>query len=263
MSQTTVQSQSSVRFGSGKLLIDGVDIGLLNDAKAVIAESKIQVRAHNGLLPPRAKIESIKFSAVMLELNLTNIAKIDGHGVLSSVAGVATPVTQEVLKTGAWAIGTPLKIANKNGANTVVSSIVVKAGATYGAASTLALTTNYTVYVGDGVNGTLGYTYITPVTANAGNIYVDYSYTPNVSKKITWSDISKLITTYSASFENVDENGKTFKIVIPAAYSSGNLDIAFASDDEISKTAEMPIELTAYPDGTNRLMYIEDEQAAT
>lgn len=261
--QTTVQSESSVRFWSGKLLIDNVNIGLLNDVKAVIAQSTIQPRAHNGFMKPRKRIESVKLTATMLELNLTNIQKIDGHGVLSTVAGVATPVTQEVLKTGAWTIGTPLKIANKNGANTIVTSIVVKAGATYGAAATLTLTTNYTVYVGDGVNGTLGYTYIIPVTANAGNIYVDYSYTPNVSKRLTWSDVAKLITTYSASFENTDENGKAFKIVIPAAYSSGNLDVAFASDDEVAKTAEMPIELTAYPDGTNRLMYIDDEQAAT
>lgn len=262
MSQTTVQSQSSVRFWSGVLFIDNVNIGLLNDVKAVIGKSVLQTRAHNGIMPPRSKIESVKLTATMLELNLTNIAKIDGHGILTSVAGSPTPVTQEILKTGAWTIGTPLKVANKNGANTIVSSIVIKAGATYGAASTLTLTTNYNTFVGNGTNGELGATYIVPVTTNAGNIYVDYSYTPNASKKITWSDVAKLITTYEARFENIDENGKKFKVVIPAAYSSGNVDFGFASDDEVDKTAEAPIELTALPDGTNRLIYIDDEQAA-
>lgn len=259
--QTSVQNQSSVRFGSGVLAINGVNVGLLRDAKATIARSTLQVRAHNGMLPPRTKIDSIKLSAVLLELDLDNISTIDSHGVLTNTAGSATPVTQELLKTGAWTQGTPLKLANKDGDNTIVASIVIKAGASYGAASTLTLNTDYRTYVGDGTNGELGYTYIVPITTNSGNIYADYSYTPNTNKKITWSDVAKLITTYEATFTNTDENSKVFKITIPEAYSSGNLDFSFASDDEVDKTAEMPIELTAYADATNRLMVLEDEQA--
>lgn len=259
--QTTVQNQSSVRFGSGVLAIAGVNVGLLRDAKATIEKSTIQVRAHNGMLPPRTKIDSIKFSAVLLELDLDNIAAIDKHGVLSVVAGSPTPVTGEILRTGAWTQGTPLKLANKNGASTIVSSIVIKAGASYWASSTLTLNTDYRTYVGDGINGTLGFTYIVPITTNSGNIYADYNYTPNATQRITWSDVTKLITTYEATFTNTDENSKPFKITIPEAYNSGNLDFSFASDDEVDKTAEMPIELTAYADATNRLMILEDQQA--
>ena len=74
-------------------------------------------------------------------------------------------------------IGKPFALLNKNGANTQVSSIVVKAGA-----GTLALNTDYNVFVGDGSNGTLGYTYIVPVTAQTLAITVNYSYTPNASQ---------------------------------------------------------------------------------
>ncbi len=54
-----------------------------------------------------------------------------------------------------------------------------------------------------------------------------------------------------------------FKVTLPEAYNSGNFDLTFASDDDVEKTAEMPIELTAYPDDTNRLIYLEDEQAVS
>jgi hypothetical protein len=259
--QTVVQNQQSVRFGSGILALNGVNLGLLKDAKSVVTRKVLEYKAHNGRLAPRVKIESIKFTATLVELDLDNLANLDGHGVLSNTAGSPTTVTGEVLKTGAWTQGTPIKLANKDGDNTIVASIVIKAGASYGASSALTINTDYRTYVGDGANGELGYTYIVPVATNSGNIYADYSYTPNTKKTITWSDVSKIISTNEATFTNTDENGKIFKITIPEAYNSGNIDFAFASDDEIDKTAEMQLELTAYPDASNRLMFLEDEQA--
>lgn len=261
--QTSVQNESAVRFGNGILAIGGVNIGALRDAKALITYKVAQFRAHNAILRPRKKIESVKLTAVLFELDLDNIATIDGHGILSNTAGSPTAVTGEVLKTGAWTQGTPLKLANKDGDNTIVGSIVIKAGSTYGGSSALTLNTDYRTYVGDGTNGELGYTYIVPITSNSGNIYADYSYTPNTKKTITWSDVAKLIATYEATFTNTDENGKVFKVTLPEAYNSGNFDLTFASDDDVEKTAEMPIELTAYPDDTNRLIYLEDEQAVS
>ena len=90
------------------------------------------------------------------ELSVVN--KITGKATLS-VASSPVAVTAEAHGTG-WTIGTPFKLLNKNGANTIVSSIVVKAGG-----SALVLNTDYRTFVGDGTNGTLGYTYITPITA--------------------------------------------------------------------------------------------------
>jgi hypothetical protein len=259
--QTVVQNQNSVRFGSGILALNGVNLGLLKDAKSVVTRKVLEYKAHNGRLAPRVKIDSIKFTATLVELDLDNLDNLDGHGVLSNTANSPVSVTQELVKSSGWVQGTPLKLANKNGANTVVTSIVIKAGTTYGGASTLTLNTDYRVFVGNGTNGELGATYITPITSQSNNIYADYSYTPNLRKTITWSDVAKIISTNEATFTNTDENGKTFKITIPEAYNSGNIDFAFASDDEIDKTAEMQLELTAYPDAQNRLMYLEDEQA--
>lgn len=103
------------------------------------------------------------------------VNKITGKDTLSIAASPVT-VTAEAHGTG-WTVGTPIKANYKNGANTIVSSIVVKQGVT-----TLALTTDYTTYVGDGVNGLLGYTYIVPVSAQTNAITFGYSYTPSASQ---------------------------------------------------------------------------------
>lgn len=109
------------------------------------------------------------------EISVVN--KLTGKATLA-IAGSATPITAEAHGTG-WTVGTPIKLNNKDGDNSVVQSIVVKCGGV-----TKALNTDYAVFVGDGNNGTLGYTYITPITAQATAITVDYSYNPNVSQYI-------------------------------------------------------------------------------
>jgi len=91
----------------------------------------------------------------------------------STVAGSPTTVTAEAKGTG-WTVAKPIKLNNKNGANTIVSSIVIKANAV-----ALVLNTDYKTYVGDGTNGELGYTYIVPLTAQTLTITADYSYTPS------------------------------------------------------------------------------------
>ena len=65
---------------------------------------------------------------------------------------------------------------------------------------------------------------------------------------------------YEVSFENRDENGKKFTIVIPKGNSSGNLELAFVSDDATDEVMKLPIEFTANVDENNVLLYIDDEQ---
>lgn len=98
-----------------------------------------------------------------------------GKTVLN-VATTPVVVTAEAHGTG-WTIGKPFALNYKNGANTVVASITVKVNAV-----SKVLNTDYSVYVGDGTNGTLGVTYIVPITAQTLAITVDYTYTPNASK---------------------------------------------------------------------------------
>jgi hypothetical protein len=117
------------------------------------------------------------------------------------------------------------------------------------------LNTDYSVFVLD------GYTYINPITAQAGVLDADYTYTPNVTQTITFSDLSKLVSYYEVQFVNTDENGDEFKMIIPKAYSTENLTLNFVSDDAIDETMKIPVKLKAFPDDNNVMLQIIDEQA--
>lgn len=255
MAQTQVQKTKAIRFGSGVLKIDGTNLWLLDNAQLVVAFNVVQLRAHNGYLPVKKKIENIEFSAELYEVHLDNIQKIDSHGVLSNTAWSLVNVTGEVLGTW-WTVWSPIKLANKNGNNTEVGSIVIDEDG-----SPLTNGTDYEVYVADGSNGELGYTYIIPLTPQAGVLDADYSYTPNTKKTITFSDLSKLVSYYEVKFVNTDENGKEFSLTIPKAYNTENLTLSFVSDDAVDETMKVPIKLTAFPDDNNIMLYIDDEQS--
>lgn len=256
MSQTTVQNAKSVRLGSGVFKIGGVNIGLLKGAKVTADRSVVQFKADNGFLPPRAKLAKVKIEADLYEINLANFALIDGAGVASAVAGVSTPVTAEVLRAiGTWGTNEIIFPLFSNGDKTVVSSIVVKNGAT-----TLALGTDYAVVVENGKTGIVRVG--TALTLTGIGLNMGYTYTPNAKNIYTYSDIMKSITLAQATFENTDENGKKFTVRIPKGYNTANISFAFASDDKLDEAVTFPISFEAYPDENNQLLVIEDEQAA-
>lgn len=242
-------------MGSGILYVAGVNVGLLNAAKLETTFDVLSIKADNGRLPAYKRINEAKLSAELYEVYLPNLSAIDTHGVLTSTAGTPVAVTNEAHGTG-WTVGKPIKLDNKNGADTIVASIVVKSAGT-----TLTLATDYSTYVGDGTNGTLGYTYIVPVTAQVGAITVNYSYTPSVSKDITWSDVAKLVGYYEVKFENTDSNGKKFSITFPAGYSTSDLTMEFKSDETIDEAMTVPFEVTAFPSDTGVMFVIHDEQS--
>lgn len=250
MAQTTAQNSKAIRFWSGVLKIDWVNVWLLDNARAVINFLTAQIKAHNGYLPAKKKIENAEFTAELYEIDLDNIAKIDSHGVLANVASSPVNVTGEALGTG-WVVGTPIKLANKNGAGTVVTSVTIDEDA-----SALTDGTDYEVFVGAD-----GYSYILPLTPQTGAITADYTYTPNASQKITFSDVAKLVSYYEVKFENTDENNKKFSITIPKAYSGEGLDFGFVADDAVDETMKVPITFRAFPDEDGVMIVIEDEQA--
>lgn len=257
--QTSVQKSQSVRFWNGILKINNVNVGLLKDAKLNVDYSIMKVRAHNGVLPPKKKPTSVKFSASLYELYLPNMAYLEGHGVLSNTAASSVNITAETIAT-AWTQSQPIKIAgNKNGDNTIVTSITIKRNGT-----ALTAGTDYRTYVGNGINGELWYTYVTPITTqSAGTFTADYTYVPNAKRTYTISDLTKALTYYSLTFENVDENGKKFTVTIPQGYSSGNMELGYPSDDAEDGVLMYPFEFTADANASNQLLIIDDEQAAT
>lgn len=239
--QTTIQNAPAIRKGSVRVLIGNafnslVDVGALRNPifKSLVENQAIKFDNVDDLKKfVLGKKAQITFD--LAEINLTNMAQFDaGFMNLTTVAGSPTAVTDEAHGTG-WTVASPIKLNNKNGANTIVSSIVVKAGA-----STLTLNTDYKTYVGDGSNGELGYTYIVPLTSQASAITVSYSYTPNASKKLTFNDTGTK-TLKCMRIVNTDENDKEFRIDIENGTNFAPISMDFAGDAE-DNVAIMPID---------------------
>lgn len=257
--QNTIQKTAALRFWSGILSVstdDGAtytNLWGLKDAKVTVKKKIKEMVLDNARMPPKIKIEEIKLSATLYEIVLANLNSIDGFADYSSVTGSATPVTAEAKGTG-WTIGKPIRLNYKNGANTQVASIVVKAGG-----SALTVSTNYVIYVGDGTNGDLGYTYVVPVTASALAITVDYSYTPYQRNEQLFKDVEKYLSTNRFKFVNLDANGKEFGIEFYKGYNVGDTEFAFKSDDDTDAMG-LWIEIKAFPNSSNAFMRIWDEQ---
>jgi len=254
--QTTIQNASAIRKGSVRVKI-GSDFNTLVDVGALrkpiltsLAENQSIKFDNTDELKKYVNGKKVKFTFELCEINLTNLATLDaGLVTLTPVNGSATPVSGEAHGTG-WTQGEPIKISHKNGDNTIVTSVTVKAGA-----SSLVANTDYRLYVADGTNGENGYTYITPITAQATAITVDYTYTPNASKKLTFGD-SGTKTDKVMRIENEDENGKVFKIDIEKASNFEPVTITFAGDDA-DDVATLPVNFQG------DIVEITDEQQTT
>lgn len=253
--QTTIQEQSSIRKGSVRVLIGEsfaslVDIGALrNPALKSLAENQSIAFDNVADLKKFVKGKRVQFTFDLAEINFDNLAVLDdGIMNLSTQASSPVAITNEAHGTG-WTLGQPIALTHKNGDNTSVGSIVVKAGG-----SSITLNTDYRVYVGDGSNGELGTTYIVPVTAQTLAITVNYSYTPNASKTLTFNDAgTKALKCMRIT--NVDENGKSFKIDIENGTNFAPTSITFASDIK-DDVAILPV------DFQGDLVEIVDEQNA-
>lgn len=245
MPQTVIQQAPAIRRGSVKIFFGDtsaslVDIGAVRTPKMTSMAQEQNIDFDNVPdLKQFADGDRVQFSFGLAEINLTNISKFDGGMVnLTTVAGSATPVTAEAKGTG-WTQGQPIQITNKNGANTIVTAITVKQ-----AGSALTLNTDYRLYVSDGTNGVLGYTYIVPITAQAAAITVDYTYTPNQSKTVTFNNIGAKVLKY-LRVVNTDVNGKKFQIDIQNVTNVTAPAIDFASDGE-ANVAILPVTLEGY-----------------
>ena len=261
--QTSVQKQDSVRFGSGvceRYNWSGwVNIGMIKDANMEVTKLIKQFIGANAKMRPKAKTTEVKFNFNLYEIDLSNINLLNWDGTLSSIAWSSTSITGEALGTG-WTLWTPIKLANKNGNNTEVSSIVIDA-------DTVELTngTDYDVYVSDWTNGELGYTYIVPITAQAWVLDADYEYTPNTSKTLEYGDADQYLNLEWFRFTNTNADWKIFRVTILKSYNSEWLNIAFQGDED-EDPAELPVSITAYPDDeassdSVNLFKIYDEQS--
>lgn len=145
---------------------------------------------------------------------------------VEDVAGVSTPITTEALGTGVdkWDI---VFLANKNGDNTVVSSIIIDADGT-----PLVADTDYVISVDDGSLNKKGYTYITFLTVQTGVLDADYNYTPSVSKLTGYNVESLSLPSHALRFTTcANDEGKSDVYYLTQAKVSDSIAMDFVNTD--------------------------------
>jgi len=252
--QTPVQRSESIRMWNGILKLDWVNIWAIKSAWLEVSFLLAQLKFANTKLPPRKKLDEVKFNAEIVELHLDNLAKIDGIWDLLNTAGTPVIITDESYGD-VWIAYTPIKLKSQNGDDSLIAITNVKA---WGSTVT---TTSYSTYVWDGENGEKGATYLVFKSVQAGEITVTYDFTPNTTKTLTYKDLLKALTLYELIFENTDENGKKFGIKIYKGYATSNLAFDFPEDDDLESVSSIPVEFIGYPDQNNNVFEIFDEQS--
>ena len=230
MSQTQVQKTGAIKSGSCKMEV-GATIATLENIGAArgvsLTESfdKVEVESDNaGVVKRYIKNQRVVITAQQLEVDMEYLNNIRGGiDLYSLVAGSATPVTDESLTL----TGTLMyRLANKNGDNSEVTAIVVT-----NSTGTITYVRNTDFVVGV---DSAGFTVIGRIDAGAitsgQSVLADYSYTPNVSKKLT-SGGKHTITARVVRLTNTDENGKTLTITVYYATIEEGITFAFPADE--------------------------------
>lgn len=147
-----------------------------------------QSQSYADLLKIQADDTGVIYTATIPQVSVTGkYYEIFNTDVLKNVLGqkkvsiAASPVTvtNEAKGTG-WVQGKPIKLTNKNGNNTIID--LTGTGAVKAGGSNLTRGTDFRDYVGDGVNGLEGETYIVPITSQTLAITATYQYTPNAGE---------------------------------------------------------------------------------
>jgi len=230
MSQCSAQKPDSLRFGSVCLLLGDdvgslVDLGCLRGASYVSKVENNEIEFDNcSSITQFAKGDRASFTLQLAEVDLTTLSKIDdGLFNLSVVAATPVAITDEniVALTGQAVI-----FANKNGDNTIVASVTVT---NVGGSITYVEGTDYELIV-----NSQGYTALVMIDGggitSGQTLEVDYTYTPNASKKLTLNTTGQKIGKY-ARIVNTDSQGREFRIDIDECTNITALELPFQSDN--------------------------------
>ena len=214
MPQTSIQKQGSIRFGSTKLEV-GPDSGSLVNLGALRGMSFNQ-KVENVVID-FDNTESIKkfkkgltasFTFQLAEMDLTTYSILDdGLVVLTNTPGSLVAGEEQVLASGGWAYNSPVIIENQNGDGSVIDVNSVT-GSVDGA-----LVANTDYFIGFDGQGNCVVSLINSVTITTlvQTITIDYDYTPNASKKVTFNDFGTKVGKV-ARITNTDENGKRLMV---------------------------------------------------
>ena len=229
MTQTNLQKSDALRYGSVTLFIGDdfgslINIGAIRNMSFEHKAENIEVAFDN--VPSIKKFKNGKkasFIFDLAEIDITTFAKTDaGLVIKTDIAGTPVAITDEsITLTGVDSKA----FINKNGDGTLPSSIVV----TDTGATPYTENTDYTIQLGAD-----GYARIARIEgsgiSDGEEVLVDYSYTPNTSKKMTFNT-GGTKTYKAARIENMNNEGKTFRIDLENVTNIKPLTTPFQADD--------------------------------
>jgi hypothetical protein len=256
MPQTSIQKQSSIRFGSTKLEVGADTLSLVN--LGALRGMSFNQKVENVVIP-FDNTENIKkfkkgltasFTFQLAEFDMTTYSIIDdGLVILGTTAGVLVPGAEQVVLDGAWSFNSPVIIENQNGDGTVITVNSV----TGSVDGVLAAGDDYFVGLDGQGNSVVTIVDGTNATTEAQDLTIDYDYTPNASKDVTFNDFGTKVEKV-ARITNTDENGKRFIVDLSNVTNITPTTVPFLADeaDDVS-TVEIELEGT--------IVSITDEQS--
>lgn len=268
--QTTPQLQNSITMGSAKIEMRAygstgayTDLGLASNIELTETITPAELKADNASpITIDLQEHSVTLKFDMLEQNLTNIYALrggaNGLDTYATAAAEAVTVTDEVhTLTGV----TGVRLDNKNGAGTIVTSVTV----TDINDNPATQNTDYILYV-DGE----GYTCIARVAASTvitdgDGVEVDYTYTPLASKSLSTGGKSTIgyLEAKLTNLKSISGTDKAKTITVYKCQVQTGLDYKFPAGDSTDPLA-YPVELKGYDDATrtagDQLYKIVDEQ---
>jgi hypothetical protein len=267
--QTTVQNSEAIRWGSAKveaaLYSDGFsslqNLGAIRELVITESWNPVVVYSDNaGVIKRFINSQKLNIKFTWLEPELTKLNMLRGGiDTYATVAATPTAVTDEEVVLNDIDF---TRLAYKNAADTVVTSIVVTTNA-----STPVTLTKDTDY-GVGVDSA-GWTGIQRIAGGAigdgDTVLVDYSYTP-ASQKTLSTGGKNIILPIVMRFTNTDEDATDLRVDVYNATFNVGMIMSFMSD-QAEDVNPFPIEIEADLDETrtagDQLAKIYDAQAVT
>lgn len=234
MSQTSIQKQSAIRFGSGKLEMGAstaalTNIGAIRNLVFNSLKEDVQIDFDNTN-PLKKFVKGTDFSVTVdiAELDMATFSLTDaGWAVVSTTAGTPVAGATQTLASGDWNYNNFYKIENQMGDGTSVTINSVTGG-TDGV-----LTDGDGFHFGKDENGNYGI-YMggaaSELTTESQAIVINYDYTPNASKDVTFNDFGTK-TLKVARITNTDSDGNTFIIDMEDVTNTEPLVLPFLADD--------------------------------
>lgn len=272
MGQTKVQNDDAILFGSAKVelglytqgLAGLMDMGALNDTEFAFPPTQEIVEFDNTEEWRRyTNADKATISATMFEAHGQNIATLlAGMSKKTVIPGNPVAVEDEThVLSGTNAV----RLENKNGAGTEVSSIVVTDSTTPDPVEAVR-NTDYVVSV-----DSAGYTTIARVSgslviADGETVTVSYSYTPNSAIQVDVGGITDQEYLICRLTNTRPSDDKIYQITCWKVALTGDLKWTYAADKDL-KPFGVPFQLEAIKDQTRpnkeQLFRIYDEQSQT